>query len=151
MKIVLLKDVKGIGHADTVVNVSDGYARNFIFPNKLGITADANALKGLEERKAQSDAKRALEKAAFLETASKLKSKNLEITVDVGENGKLFGSVTHTDIAKKIHECLGIEIDKKKIVLNDPIRSTGTFSIPIKLGHEVTASVNVNVIAAAKA
>jgi large subunit ribosomal protein L9 len=150
MKVVLLKDVKDIGHADTVVNVSDGYARNFILPKKLGVPADANALKGLEERKAQIELRRAQEKAAFMETASKLKSKNIDIAMDVGENGKLFGSVTHSDIAKKIHESFGIEIDKKKIILNDPIRSIGAFNVPIKLGHEVTASINVNVIAASK-
>jgi large subunit ribosomal protein L9 len=145
MQVVLLKDVKDIGAADTVRSVSDGYARNFLFPNKLAVEATRSALKSLEARSKIKAANTEKEIAALKDIAAKINGSEIAITVDVGENGKLFGSVTHQDIAQKIHESLGVEIDKKKIILDEPIKAIGTFNIPVKFGHDVTASVKVNV------
>ncbi len=150
MKVILLKDVRDIGTADTVKPVSDGYARNFLLPNKLAVEATKPALKALEERSKIKAANTEKEIAALKDIASKISGSEIAIAVDMGENGKLFGSVTHQDIAQKIKESFGVDIDKKKIVLDEPIKAAGTFNVPVKLGHEVIASVKVNVSASAR-
>jgi large subunit ribosomal protein L9 len=150
MKVILLKDVKGIGHADTVQDVSDGYARNFLFPAKLAITADTANLAALEVMRKIADEKKQKETAAFKEIASKLNGKPVTVSVDAGTTGKIFGSVTHADIAKAVHEQLGIDVDKKKIMLDDPIKSLGTFDIVIKLAQDIQAKIKLNVAASSK-
>jgi large subunit ribosomal protein L9 len=150
MKVILLKDVKDIGHADTLKDVSDGYARNFLIPNGLAIPAEKTALKNLDSRVKAKAEKHESEKAELMKLASKLKGSHISITVDVGENGKMFGSVTTQDISKKVFESLGMEIDKHKIILDQPIKALGVFDVPVKFGHEVTASVKVNVSASSK-
>jgi large subunit ribosomal protein L9 len=150
MKVILLKDVKDTGHADTLKDVSDGYARNFLIPNGLAIPAEKTSLKNLDSRlKVRAESHEA-ERSELMKLASKLNGSQVSIQVDVGETGKLFGSVTQQDISKKIFESLGMEIDKHKIVLDQPIKAIGMFDVPIKFGHDVTASVKVDVSAISK-
>ncbi len=147
MKIILLEDVKGVGPADTVKDVSDGYARNFLLPKGAAVIADKGTLKVLDVRlkaKAEGIEK---EKADLRKIASKLDGAQISIQVDAGESGKIFGSVTHQDIARKVFETLGIEVDKKKIVLDQPIKETGSFDVPVKFTSDISASLKVNVAA----
>jgi large subunit ribosomal protein L9 len=150
MKVILLGDVKDVGHADTVVNVSDGFARNFLFPQKLAVDATPAAIASLEQRVKDKQAKLAQERAALKAIASKLNNAEIEIHVDAGENGKLFGSVTNADIAKKIHEKLGLDIDKKRIVIDEPIKATGAFKVHVKFALDISASVRLNVSSSQK-
>ena len=150
MKIILLKDVKEIGPADTVKDVSDGYARNFLIPKGTAVVADKGTLKALDARLKVKAEELEKHKGILMETASKIDGAQISIQMDVGENGKLFGSVTHQDIAQKIYESFGIELDKKKIVLDQPIKAIGSFEIPVKFAPDITASVKVNVAATSK-
>jgi large subunit ribosomal protein L9 len=150
MKVVLLKDVKDIGHADTVKDISDGYARNFLIPKGLAVVADKGTLKSLEERVKARTEKLEKERAELKSIASKLNGVEISIKVDAGQSGKVFGSVTHQDIAKKIHEALGIDVDKRKIVLDQPIKETGSFNVPVKFASDISASLKVNVTASAR-
>jgi large subunit ribosomal protein L9 len=145
MQVILLQDVREIGTKDTLVNVSDGHARNFLFPRKLAVIADASALLALEERKKNRAAQLEKEISAAREAAGKLSGKSVNIKVDVGENGKLFGSVTAHDISKHMHDELSLDIDKKKIVLSDPIKAVGAYNVQVKFGHEISATIKVNV------
>jgi large subunit ribosomal protein L9 len=147
MKVILLEDVKGIGPADTVKDISDGYARNFLIPKGAAVIADKGTLKVLETRvktKAEGVEK---ERAELKNLASKLEGAQISIQVDAGESGKIFGSVTHQDIAKKVFETLGIEVDKKKIILDQPIKEIGSFDVPVKFASDISASLKVNVAA----
>ena len=150
MKIILLKDVKEIGPADTVKDVSDGYARNFLIPKGAAVVADKGTLKALDARLKVKAEELEKHKGILMETASKIDGAQISIQMDVGENGKLFGSVTHQDIAQKIYESFGIELDKKKIVLDQPIKTIGSFEIPVKFASDITASVKLNVAATSK-
>ena len=145
MKIILLEDVKGVGKKGDAVNVSEGYAKNFLIPKKLGIEANASNLNDLK-LKQNSEVKR---KAQELQEAEELKTlietKTVEIAVKTGGNGKLFGSVTNKEIAEALEEGTGIKIDKKKIVLNDPIKMVGERILPVKLHSKVTAELKVNI------
>jgi len=145
MKVILLKDIRDIGTADSIKSVSDGYARNFLFPNKLAVEATPAAMRAFDERIKIRSANLQKEIAALKETASRINGKEISIAVDSGVTGKLFGSVTNQDIAKKIHEAFGLDVDKKKIILEEPIKATGTFNVPVKFGHEISATVKVNV------
>ncbi len=151
MKVILLRDVKDVGQEDAVVNVSDGFARNFLFPKKLAIEAKPASLSKLDLKIKETQEKKEQERAALREIASKLNGKEIEISVDAGESGKLFGSVTHADIAEKIHGSLGIDIDKKKIVLDEPIKAAGAFDIQVKFASDISATVRLNVSASRKA
>jgi large subunit ribosomal protein L9 len=150
MKVILLKDVKDIGPADTVKDISDGFARNFLIPKGAAVIADKGSLKTLEARLKVKAEELEKHKGELKDTASKIDGAEISINVDVGENGKLFGSVTHQDIAQKIYESLGIEVDKKKIVLDQPIKTIGSFEVPVKFAPDITASVKVNVAATSK-
>jgi len=150
MKVILLKDINDLGTADTVKNVSDGYARNFLIPKGLAVFADKGTLKTLDARMKGKAEELEKQTGALKELASKLDGAQIGIQVDVGENGKLFGSVTHQDIAQKIYESLGIEVDKKKIILDQPIKSIGSFEVPVKFAPDITASVKVNVAASSR-
>ena len=150
MKVILLSDVKSIVKADTIVEASDGYARNFLFPKKLAAEANTLNLKALETRNRAKEEKRQLDIAHYKLIAEKINGRPVDIVVDVGASGKLFGSVTHGDIAKAVHEQLEVDIDKKKIVLDEPLKSVGTYDIPVKLHPEVYARVKVNVSGTAR-
>ena len=146
MEIVLLEDVKALGKKGQIVTVNDGYARNFILPKKLGVEATSKTLNDLKLKKA-NDAKLAAEiLAAAKELAAKLDESKVTLSIKAGEGGRAFGSVSNKEISKAITDQLGLEIDKKKIVLNDPIKSIGSFEVPIKLHKDVTARLAVTVV-----
>ena len=145
MKVILLQDVKSLGKKGQIVEVNDGYARNFILPKKLGQEATSQNLNTLKLQKA-NEAKVAQEN---LDNARRFADELSKLTVVVGmkagEGGKLFGSVSSKEIAEEAKKQFGVEIDKKKIVLADPIKSFGVFEIGVKLHPEVTASMKVKV------
>ena len=148
MEIVLLEDVKALGKKGQIVTVNDGYARNFILPKKLGVEATSKNLNDLKLKKA-NDAKLAAEiLAAAKELAAKLDESKVTLSIKAGEGGRAFGSVSNKEISKAITDQLGLEIDKKKIVLNAPIKSIGSFEVPIKLHKDVTARLAVKVVEA---
>ena len=148
MKVILLQDVKALGKKGQIVTVNDGYARNFILPKKLGVEATSKNLNDLKLKKA-NDAKLAAEiLAAAKELAAKLDESKVTLSIKAGEGGRAFGSVSNKEISKAITDQLGLEIDKKKIVLNDPIKSIGSFEVPIKLHKDVTARLAVKVVEA---
>ena len=148
MEIVLLEDVKALGKKGQVVKVNDGYARNFILLKKLGVEATAKNLNDLKLQKA-NEAKIAAEQlAAAKELGEKLEKATVTLAIKAGEGGRAFGSVSSKEIGKAIQEQLGLEVDKKKIVLNDPIKSIGSFEGPVKLHKDVTAKLAVKVVEA---
>jgi len=145
MKVILLQDVKSLGKKGQTLEVNDGYARNFIIPKKLGLEANAQNLNNLKLQKANEDkiAKEKLEEAkAFGE---KLSSLTVVVKIKAGEGGRVFGSVSSKEIAEEAKKQFGVEIDKKKIVLDEAIKSFGTFEIHVKLHPEVTAMMRVKV------
>ncbi len=143
MKVVLLQDVKGQGKKDELINVSDGYARNFLFPKKLAVEADAKILNDIKNKEAARLRKIELEKQAARETAEKLTSTLVKIKVKEGADGRFYGSVTTKDIAEALAEQFGIDVDKRKIVLSDPIKAYGTYSVDVKLYPEISGKLNV--------
>ena len=140
MEIILLQDVKSLGKKGERVKINDGYARNFVLPKKLGIEATAKNLNDLKLQKANEDriAAQKLEEAKYEE-------KSVVLSVKTGEGGKLFGSVSTKEIAAACEKQLGLEIDKKKMVLPEPIKACGTTIVPVKLHREVTAKLTVKV------
>ena len=148
MEVVLLEDVKALGKKGQIVNVSDGYARNFILPKKLGLEATAKNLNDLKLQKA-NEAKVAAEQLAEAKAlAAKIDELSVTVSIKAGEGGRAFGSVSTKEIAKAAADQLKLDIDKKKMVLQDPIKSIGTFEVPIKLHKEVTAKLRVKVVEA---
>ncbi|MCR4961346.1 MAG: 50S ribosomal protein L9 [Lachnospiraceae bacterium] len=145
MKVILLQDVKSVGKKDQVVEVSDGYARNFILHKKLGLEATPQNLNNLKLQKA-NEAKVALENLEkakqFSEEISKLK---VVVTMKAGEGGRVFGSVSSKEIAEAAKKQHGIELDKKKIVLPEPIKGFGSYEVSVKLHPEVTGKITVKV------
>lgn len=147
MKVILLQDVKELGKKDTIVNVSDGYARNFLFPKKLAVEASEGAMKTIADKKSSEANKKNMELQAAKELADKLNKVEVNIKTKSGENGKLFGSITSKDIADIIKNQHKIPVDKKKIVMSDAIKATGTYQIEIKVYPEISAKVKVIVTA----
>ncbi len=147
MKVILLKDVKGTGKEGQILEVSDGYARNFLLPKGLAKEATSRNI-GEAEAKAQAEQRKVKqEEEKARKAALELDGKKISITVKSGEGGKLFGSVTTKEIAEKISEQLKIDIDKKKIVLDEPIKNTGEFEVEVKLFPQVTSKIKVIVSA----
>ncbi|MBQ4382871.1 MAG: 50S ribosomal protein L9 [Firmicutes bacterium] len=145
MKVMLLEDVKKLGKAGEVVEISDGYAKNFILPKKLGKEANADVLNQWKLKKGSEANRKAQEKQEALALAAKLEEKTVLLKVKGGENGRLFGSVTAQAIADALAQQHGIQIDKKKIQLKDAIKATGSYPVDIKLHPEATAKVTVRV------
>ena len=145
MKVILLDNIKGIGKKDEVINANDGYARNFLFPKKLAIEATADNLNKLNAKKASNDRKRGIEEDAAHELARKLKEMKLVINAKVGENGKLFGGVTSKEISENLEKQHNIKIDKKKIELQDTIKTIGNYVVEIRLFEGVVAKLKVEV------
>ena len=146
MVVILLKDVKGTGKAGEVVKVSDGYARNRLIPKGLAKEATEGNIRNLDKQKEIADEKRAEQKAAAQKQAEKINEITLTIRSKGGESGKLFGSITSKDIADALQEQENIKVDKKKIVLDSPIKQTGSSEVTVKLFPEVTAVLKINVI-----
>ncbi len=145
MKIILLQDVKALGKKGDTVNVNDGYARNFIIPKKLGVEANSANLNDLKLQKANDEKVAAENLAAAKSLKEQLEGKTYKVSVKAGEGGRVFGAVTGKEIAQAAKEQYGFEIDKKKIVLKESIKSQGTFNIPVKLHPSVTATLKVEV------
>lgn len=146
MKVILLEDVKSLGKKDDIVEVKEGYARNFLFTKNLGVPADSKNLNDVKLRKAR-DAKIAAEKLADArELAEKLEQNSLICRVKAGKDGKVFGSVSSKEIAAEMKKQNGLDIDKKKLVIEEPIKNLGTYKIKVKLHPEVTAVLTVDVL-----
>lgn len=146
MKVVLLQDVKDLGKKGELVNASDGYARNFLFPRKLAVEATSGRLKEIEDKKSSEKNKKEMELKAAKELADRLSKIEISFKSKAGENGKLFGSITGKDVADAIKAQQKIVVDKKKVVLHDAIKTLGTYQVEIKVYPEVSAKVNVKVI-----
>ena len=145
MKVILLQDVKALGKKGEVVNVNDGYARNFILPKKLGVEANGKNLNDLKLQK-NNEAKVAQEHLdAAKKLAEELKAGKVVLTMKVGEGGSTFGSVSSKEIAEAVKEQMHLDIDKKKIQLKEQIKTLGTHIVSVKLHPEVTAELNVSV------
>ena len=148
MEVVLLEDVKALGKKGQLVKVNDGYARNFILPKKLGVEATAKNLNDLKLKKA-NEAKIAAEQLAEARAlAAKIDELSVTVSIKAGEGGRTFGSVSTKEIAKAAADQLKLDIDKKKMVLPEPIKSLGSFEVPIKLHKDVTAKLRVKVVEA---
>ena len=145
MQIVLLEDVKALGKKGEIVNVSDGYARNFILPKKLGVEATSKNLNDLKLQKANESKIAAEQLAAAKELAGQLEKVSVSLKIRAGEGGKAFGSVSSKEIAAAVKDQLGLEIDKKKLVLPEPLKTFGTHEVPVKLHKDVTAKLAVKV------
>jgi len=145
MKVILSADVPDLGGIGDVVNVKDGYARNYLFPKKLAAPATTRNLKQLEHTKRVIEAKRQKEKMTAEDLAKKLAGVQVRITAKVGEEERLYGSVTTAMIAADLAE-KGFEIDKRRIQLTEPIRTTGVFTVPVKLHHDVVTELKVWVV-----
>ena len=147
MKVILAADVEKLGHKGEVVTVADGYARNFLVPRGLAMMASKGGLKQAEQmRRAREDAQRKAKEEAAAKVAS-LGASPVYISARAGEEGKLFGSVTNSDVARAIVEQLGEQVDRRSIRLEDPIRSLGTHQVEVNLHEEVNALITVEVIA----
>ena len=147
MKVILLTDVKGKGKKDQVLEVPDGYARNFLIAKKLAVVADAKALNELKGREASKQHKYDVEKAAALETAKQLESVTLVLRRKAGQDNKLYGTVTTKEIVEHLKQEYGIEVDKKKLSMDMPIKTFGTYKIKAKLFNDVSATATVQVVA----
>ncbi len=145
MKVILLCDVKGQGKKDQIVNVSDGYARNFLFPQKKAVPADAKATNELKNKEAAQQFKISEDRKAASALAEKINGKEVEIIMGHGQDGRLYGSVTSKDIAEALGKLLGIEVDKRKILLKDNIKAYGNYSVEIKILGDIGAKFTVSV------
>ena len=143
MKVILLADVKGVGKKGQEINASDGYARNFLIPKKLGMEVTASNLNDIKVKKQADDRRKAEELEEAKKTKEILEQNEVKIAVKTGENGKLFGSVTNKEIAQAIEKTSGVKVDKKKVELDDQIKMVGTRTVPVKLHPQVTAEVKV--------
>ena len=145
MKVILLQDVKGKGKKGQMIEVSDGYARNYMLPRKLAIEATADAVNTMRMNDKAAAEKAARERAEALEISRKLREMTVVVTAKGGGAGRLFGSVTNQEIADALAKASGIKLDKRKIVISDPIKNVGTYTVTCKLGYEITAPLTVKI------
>ena len=145
MKVILLQDVKGKGKKGQMIEVSDGYARNYMLPRKIATEATADAVNTMRMNDKAAAEKAARERAEALEISKKLRDMTLVVTAKGGGAGRLFGSVTNQEIADALAKKSGIKLDKRKIVMSDPIKSVGTYTVNCKLGYEITAPLTVKI------
>lgn len=146
MKVILLQDVKALGKKGELVEVNDGYARNFILKKKLGVEATNKNMNDLKLQKAHADKIAQENLVAAQDLAKDLESKEITCTMKVGEGGRTFGSISTKEIAQAVKEQLGLELDKKKMVLDEPIKALGTHNIKLKLHPKVTGTLRVKVV-----
>ena len=144
MKVILLQDVKGKGKKGQMLEVSDGYARNFMLPKKLAIEATPDAINTMRMNDKATQERIAREKAEALATSKKLREMTVTVTAKGGGNGRLFGSVTNAEIADALAK-QGVKLDKRKIVIADPIKNVGTYTVTCKLGYEISAPLTVKI------
>lgn len=143
MKVILTQDVKGQGKKDQLIEVSDGYARNFLLPRKLAIPADNQSMTELKNKEAARQHKIDTERAAAQEIAKKLTAIVVKIKVGSSADGRLYGSVTTKEIAERLEKDFGITVDKRKIALPDPIKAYGTYALDVRLYTDVSGKINV--------
>ena len=144
MKVILLQDVKGKGKKGQMIEVSDGYARNYMLPRKLAVEATPDAVNTMRMNDKATQERIAREKAEAMEISRKLRGMTLTVTAKGGGAGRLFGSVTNQEIAEAL-EKNGIKLDKRKIAIADPIKSVGTYTVTCKLGYEISAPLTVKI------
>ena len=145
MKVILLQDVKGKGKKGQMIEVSDGYARNFMLPRKVAIEATADAVNTMRMNDKATAERIAREKAEALDTSKKLRELTVVVKAKGGGAGRLFGSITNQEIAEALKASAGIALDKRKIVIADPIKTVGTYTVTCKLGYEITAPLTVKI------
>ena len=145
MKVILLQDVKGKGKKGQMIEVSDGYARNFMLPKKMAIEATTDAINTMRMNDKATAERIAREKAEALEISKKLREMTLTVTAKGGGQGRLFGAVTNQEVAVALEKQSGIKLDKRKIVLNENIKNVGTYTATCKLGYEITAPLTVKI------
>ena len=145
MKVILLQDVKGTGKKNQLVNVSDGYARNFLFTKKLAVEATTDNLQKLKEFNASQDLKKQKEIEAAKELARKIEEIQITIKAKSGETGKIFGGITSANISEELKKQHNINVDKKKIMLDEPIKLLGNYTVNMKLYEGINAKLKVNV------
>ena len=145
MKVILLQDVKGKGKKGQMLDISDGYARNYLLPRKLAVEATADAMNTKKMNDKAAAEKAAKERAEALEISRQLRELTLVVTAKGGGAGRLFGSVTNQEIADALKAKTGISLDKRKIVISDTIKSVGTYTVQCKLGYEITAPLTVKI------
>lgn len=146
MKVILLDNIKGVGKKDEIINSSDGYARNYLFPKKLAVEANNENLLKLKAKQNANEFKKAQEKEEAIQLSNKLKEITLKIKVKAGENGKIFGGVTAKEISENLKESYNIEIDKKKINIIDTIKTIGITTVDIKLYEGIIGKLKVQTI-----
>lgn len=145
MKVILLQDVKGKGKKGQMLEVSDGYARNFMLPRKMAIEATPDAVNTMRMNDKATQERIAREKAEAMDTARKLRELTVVVKAKGGGAGRLFGSITNQEIADSLKTQTGISLDKRKIVLSDPIKNVGTYTVTCKLGYEISAPLTVKI------
>ena len=145
MKVILMEDVKSLGKKGTIVNVSDGYARNMLIPKKLGVPATPKNLNDLKLQKAYEEKTAQEALAAAKELGAKIEASEITVSIKTGEGGKVFGSVSAKENAEAAKEQLGLELDKKKLILDGTIKELGTTEVAVKLHSQVTAKLKVQV------
>lgn len=145
MKVILLQDVKGKGKKGQMIEVSDGYARNYMLPKKIAMEATADAINTMRMNDKAAAEKAAKERAAAVEVSKQLRDMTLTVTAKGGGSGRLFGSVTNQEIADALKAKTGITLDKRKIVITEPIKNVGTYTVQCKLGYEITAPLTVKI------
>ncbi len=145
MKVILTQDVKGKGKKGQMLEISDGYARNYLLPRKLAIEATADAVNTMRMNDKAAAEKQAKERAQALEISRQLREMTLVVTAKGGGAGRLFGSVTNQEIADALKAKTGITLDKRKIVISDSIKNVGTYTVTCKLGYEISAPLTVKI------
>ena len=145
MKVILLVDVKGVGKKQEIVNVSDGYARNFLFPRRMAMDATPGAAKELEKKQAAERARETERRLAAEKKASSLRGKVVTVVAKCGSQGRLYGSITDEQVAAALLAQHGVEVDKKKIDLGEPVRTVGETDIVVKLYPEISAKMTLRV------
>ena len=146
MKVILLQDVRGKGKKGQMLEVSDGYARNYMLPRKIAVEATPDAINTMKMNDKATQERIAREKAEAMEVSRKLRGMTLTVTAKGGGAGRLFGSVTNQEIADALAQEAGIKLDKRKIVIADPIKNVGTYTVTCKLGYEITAPLTVKIV-----
>ena len=147
MKVILLDNIKGVGKKDEVIDVNDGYARNFLIPKKKAVEANNSTLSTLKSKQDSKEHQRQVEKEEAIKIKDKLSKIMLTLKVKAGGNGKIFGGITSKEIADSLEENYKIKIDKKKIELKDTIKSLGAFNVKIRLFQDVIGELKINIVA----
>ena len=146
MKVILMQDIKGVGKKDEIINASDGYARNFLFPKKMAVEANNENMAKLKGRNDSKQYKKDVQKQEALDISKKLENITLTLKVKAGENGKIFGGVTAKEISEELNKQYQVKVDKKKIDLKETIKNLGTFTIDAKLYEGVIGKIKIKII-----